>query len=147
MKRLFAEISIESNRQMEDFTQIEAIKALADETRVRLLMALRGGELCVCQLIELVALAPSTVSKHLSILRQAGFLSARKDGRWIYYRLAGDSAPDFVKRMMRLMDETFSTNSLIKDDEKRISEIVQCDLGVICRGQRKDNIIKVERMS
>ena len=62
--------------------------ALSDSTRVRLLHALRGGELCVCQLIELVGLSPSTVSKHLSILRDAGLVDSRKDGRWVHYRLA-----------------------------------------------------------
>ena len=62
-------------------------KALADENRVRMLLALQKQELCLCQLIELVKLAPSTVSKHMSILRSARLVDARKDGRWMYYRL------------------------------------------------------------
>jgi DNA-binding transcriptional ArsR family regulator len=68
--------------------------ALADESRARLVLGLallreRGiPELCVCQMTEFLALAPSTVSKHLSILKAAGLLDARKDGRWMYYRLA-----------------------------------------------------------
>ena len=62
--------------------------ALSDENRVRMLLALRHGELCVCQLIELMGLSPSTVSKHLSILRDAGLLDSRKEGRWVYYRMA-----------------------------------------------------------
>ena len=70
-------------------------KALADEKRVRVLLALQGGELCVCQITELFGLAASTISKHLSILYQAGLVNSRKDGRWIYYSLAakGASAP------------------------------------------------------
>ena len=68
-------------------------KALAEENRLRILMALKGEELCVCQLIELLELAPSTVSKHVSVLRQARLVEGRKDGRWIYYRRAGESAP------------------------------------------------------
>ena len=64
-------------------------KALADENRVRMLLALQKQELCVCQIIELVKLAPSTVSKHMSILRAARLVDARKDGRWMFYRLAG----------------------------------------------------------
>ncbi len=58
-------------------------KALADENRVRMLLALKGGELCVCQITELFGLAMSTVSKHLSILYQAGLTESRKEGRWI----------------------------------------------------------------
>ena len=59
-------------------------KALADESRVRALVALTRGELCVCQIAELLQLAPSTVSKHLSILRQGGLVEFEKRGRWIY---------------------------------------------------------------
>ena len=64
-------------------------KALADQNRLRILCALDGqGELCVCQLIEMLRLAPSTTSKHLSLLAAAGLVEVRKDGRWAYYRLA-----------------------------------------------------------
>jgi DNA-binding transcriptional ArsR family regulator len=72
-------------------------KALSDETRVRALVSLAAGELCVCQIIEVLGLSPSTVSKHMSILQQAGLVERRKDGRWHYYRLAGAGAPAVVR--------------------------------------------------
>jgi DNA-binding transcriptional ArsR family regulator len=49
---------------------------------------LRSGELCVCQITEVVGLAPSTVSAHLKELKQAGLVTERKDGRWVYFSLA-----------------------------------------------------------
>ena len=58
-------------------------KALSDQNRIRVLMALRKRELCVCQIIELLGLAPSTVSKHMSILRHARLVESRKEGIWI----------------------------------------------------------------
>ena len=58
---------------------IDLAKALSDENRVRALMMLREGELCVCQIIELLGLAPSTVSKHMSILRQVRLVQTRKN--------------------------------------------------------------------
>lgn len=61
-------------------------KALSDETRLRAVMLLDGRELCLCQLVEVLDLAPSTVSKHLSILHDAGLVQRRKEGRWHYYR-------------------------------------------------------------
>ena len=64
------------------------LKALADENRVRALMSLRAGELCACQIIELLGLAPSTVSKHIAILKQARLVDCHKEGRWMFYRLA-----------------------------------------------------------
>src|ERR1035437_9312376 len=68
-------------------------KALGDENRVRMLLALQDGELCVCQITELFGLAASTTSKHLSILYQAGLLDSRKEGRWMYYSLPGKTVP------------------------------------------------------
>lgn len=65
------------------FNFINITKALAEENRVRILLALEGRELCVCQIFELLDLAPSTVSKHLSILRQARLVEGRKEGRWM----------------------------------------------------------------
>ena len=82
-------------KYMREFMNITG--ALGDETRVRTLLALRKGELCVCQITELFGLAPSTVSKHLSILYQAGLVEARKEGRWMYYRLPGKEAPASVQ--------------------------------------------------
>ena len=76
---------------MKEFLNIT--KALADESRLRLLMALRGGEVCVCQIAEFSGLAMSTVSKHLSVLYQAGLVNARKEGRWMYYSLPGKGTP------------------------------------------------------
>lgn len=70
------------------FEMLNITKAISDENRIRALMMLTGGELCVCQIIEMLGLAPSTVSKHMSILRQAGLVETRKNGRWIFYRLA-----------------------------------------------------------
>jgi len=63
-------------------------KALGHPARLRILAVLRDGELCVCQVTALLQLAPSTVSAHLAELRRAGFLTERRDGRWVYYGLA-----------------------------------------------------------
>lgn len=68
-------------------------KALADGSRLRLLKLLEDGEVCVCILTEALGLAPATVSKHLSLLKAAGFIQARKDGRWVHYRLHDAPAP------------------------------------------------------
>lgn len=69
------------------FDTLTILKAVADENRLRIIMALRGKELCVCTLSELLDLAPSTTSKHLSILKQARLIESVKDGKFVYYRL------------------------------------------------------------
>lgn len=69
------------------------LKALGDPTRLRILCLLRQGELCVCDLMAALDLPQSTVSRHLSMLRGAGWLDARKGGAWTYYRLRVEPGP------------------------------------------------------
>jgi ArsR family transcriptional regulator len=67
-------------------------KALSDETRLRILSLLGAGELCVCDLMEILALPQSTVSRHLAYLRNADLVEDRRQGVWMYYRLAGEES-------------------------------------------------------
>jgi len=112
-------------------------KALADGNRVRILMALRGGELCVCQLIALLGLAPSTVSKHVSILRRAGLVESRKEGRWIFCRLAGGGAdteaPIVVVEAMNWMASHLDGDPQIEADVERLKGILKTDRDELCR--------------
>ncbi len=62
-------------------------KALGDPTRLRLLALLRGGELCVCDLTAALELPQSTVSRHLALLKSAGWIRGRRGGVWTYYSL------------------------------------------------------------
>ncbi|WP_457574744.1 ArsR/SmtB family transcription factor [Desulfolithobacter sp.] len=63
-------------------------KALSEETRLRILVLLTRGELCVCDLMEVLDLPQSTISRHLAYLRHAGWVEGRRQGVWMYYRLA-----------------------------------------------------------
>ena len=116
---------------MRDFLMIT--KALADENRIRALLALRFGELCVCQITELFGLAPSTISKHLSILYQAGLLNSRKDGRWVYYSLAGKEASPPVRAALRWVSDSVSESSRAAEDAKRLQKVLQIDPAELCK--------------
>ncbi len=118
---------------MLDFMAI--VKALADENRVRLLLALQKQELCVCQLIELIDLAPSTVSKHMSILRQARLVEARKEGRWVYYRPAGCSASPTVREALGWVRRSLADESQVARDAARLEEILEMDPEALCEKQ------------
>ncbi|MHC4618887.1 MAG: ArsR/SmtB family transcription factor [Planctomycetota bacterium] len=115
---------------MGGFTSIA--KALSDQNRVRALMMLSEGELCVCQLIEMLALAPSTVSKHMSILFQAGLVNARKQGRWNYYRLADDDASKGVHQAIRWVQSTLAYNKQIRADAKQVKRVCKMDKAELC---------------
>ncbi|MEW6429301.1 MAG: metalloregulator ArsR/SmtB family transcription factor [Thermodesulfobacteriota bacterium] len=71
---------------------IATFKAAGDETRLRILALLAQGELCVCDLMAVLELPQSTVSRHLAVLRQAGWVSDRRQGVWMHYRLADGDA-------------------------------------------------------
>jgi ArsR family transcriptional regulator, arsenate/arsenite/antimonite-responsive transcriptional repressor len=120
---------------MREFMNIT--KALADENRVRMLLALRTGELCVCQITELFGLAPSTVSKHLSILYQAGLAEFRKDGRWIYYRLAGKGAPPTIRRSLHWVFQSMDGEEQVVEDAARLEKIQAIDPVELCKRQCK----------
>ncbi len=111
-------------------------KALSDPSRVRILLALRQDELCVCQITELFGFAPSTVSKHLSILHHAGFILSRKSERWVYYRLADQTAPVAVREALDWVHKSLAKTDATVADARKLKQIRKTDLAVICRRQR-----------
>ena len=118
---------------MQDFLSIT--KALSDENRVRVLMALSSGELCVCQIIELLNLAPSTVSKHMSILKQARLVEGEKNGKWVYYKLAGD-APKAAAEAIEWAKRHLVSEATIKKDAKNLRAIIRQHPVEVCKKQK-----------
>lgn len=114
---------------------ISITKALADETRVRLLMALAYDELCVCQLVELVELAPSTVSKHLSLLKQARLIEGRKEGRWMYYRVADIEGSEVARKAFEWTRTSLDADATMARDRERLAAIKKMDPAELCRKQ------------
>ncbi len=116
---------------MKDFLNIT--KALADENRLRMVMALQDGELCVCQITELLGLAISTVSKHLSIFYRAGLVEARKDGRWMYYSLPNKGAPTAVREAVGWVRRSLEGSDRVAEDAKRLKKVLAMDVSRLCK--------------
>lgn len=66
----------------------DGLRALADEKRLMILTALREGEQCVCRLTQRLDLGQSLLSHHLRVLREAGLVRDRRDGKWVYYSIS-----------------------------------------------------------
>ncbi|MEP0813912.1 MAG: winged helix-turn-helix transcriptional regulator [bacterium] len=116
---------------MKELTKIAA--ALSDEGRVRIVLALAGRELCVCQMVELLDLAPSTVSKHISILRGAGLIEPRKDGRWVFYRLADKkSAPREAIRALEWACDAARDSAQAKKDAAKLKNLLKTPPEELC---------------
>jgi DNA-binding transcriptional ArsR family regulator len=112
-------------------------KALADETRVRILLALAAEELCVCQIVELLRLAPSTISKHMSILEAARLVDRRKEGRWMFYRRAEEDVPPEAEAMTSLMSRLLADAPQSREDAKRLRQILKMERDQLCRRQNR----------
>jgi ArsR family transcriptional regulator len=67
--------------------QAEFLKAISDPARIKIIYALRDGELCVCEIMELLKMPQTMVSHHCKILKVAGIVSDRKFGKWVNYSL------------------------------------------------------------
>ena len=109
--------------------QAEIFKALSDKSRLRILKMLQKKSLCVCEITEILQLATSTVSNHLSILKETGLIIDEKDKKWINYRIvANPSEPAVASALMSL-------NLLLEDDEmvKKDREMMKSvDREVLC---------------
>jgi DNA-binding transcriptional ArsR family regulator len=124
------------DRPLQSFLRIA--QAISDPQRIRILMLLQGNQLCVCQIVEVLQLATSTVSKHLSILRSAGVINFRKQGRWAFYFLEeGDGSPT-ARRLLAGMRTDVEADETVTEDRKALSLVLKVDPEVLCRRLRKN---------
>jgi DNA-binding transcriptional ArsR family regulator len=79
--------------------QAEFLKAIADPARIKIICALKDGELCVCEIMALLNMPQTMVSHHCKILKVAGIVSDRKSGKWVYYSLADRRVPDMIETL------------------------------------------------
>jgi len=114
---------------------LAVMKALADPSRLRIVAALHGRELCLCQVVELVGLATSTVSRHMSILEQARLVDARKDGRWTYFRLACEQGRPEASEAAQLVCRTLAHDAQVRADRVRLKQILKTNPEELCRRQ------------
>ncbi len=103
---------------MKDF--IRTSKALSDETRVRIVSLLTRNELCVCQLMEILGMGQSTVSKHLGILRNAGLIEVEKRGTWSFYRISWDKSNRHNSDFIRILSSLPKDDLIMQADEKQL---------------------------
>lgn len=97
-------------------------KALADRTRLRLIHLLADDEVCVCSFVEVLETKQSKISRHLAYLRRAGLVAARRDGRWIHYRLVEPRDACAVKIMQELRD-ALAADAEMQHDKERLRTI------------------------
>jgi len=112
-------------------TIVTFAKALADPTRVRVLSALRAGELCVCELVDALAVPQSTLSTHLQVLRRAGLVQPRRRHKWVYYRLSSSTAR-LVEALFTHFGEDSALSRTLEQDRERLLRRLACRVDGCC---------------
>ena len=110
-------------------TNTKLFKALSDPNRLRILKMLQSKSLCVCEITEVLSLATSTVSKHLSILRDTGFIIEEKDGKWVNYMINPRPTDQRISSFLSTLDFWISNDSVIISDKQKIQTV---DRNVVC---------------
>ncbi|MBT8045548.1 MAG: metalloregulator ArsR/SmtB family transcription factor [Pontiella sp.] len=113
---------------------MEILKALSDKNRTRVVAALwRFDELCACQITELLQVSGATASRHLGILQKAGLVDSRKEGRWVYYRLA---KPAGSEPLFQWLEYSLGGAEELVADYLTLKKIVGITREELCRQQR-----------
>jgi len=97
---------------------VQVFKALSEEIRLRVLSLLMDGELCVCDLMAVLDLPQSTVSRHLAYLRNAGWVEGRRQGLWMYYRISEKMTP-LHSELMHILVKRLSELDQVQTDHHR----------------------------
>jgi len=107
---------------------VNIFKALGDKNRLRIVKMLQQRTLCVCEITAVLALAPSTVSKHLSILKQAGLITDKKEGKWVYYSLNTLSRDLFVVGILPIVSFWLNDDEQVRLDIEKLGSINRDEL-------------------
>lgn len=117
-------------------------RALGHPARLRTVAALLGGELCVCQIVEMLRLAQSTVSGHLRELKRAGLVDERKKGRWVYVGLSDDPA---IRAWVEAAMATVGDDIQLEKDRLTVQALRLVPVDDLCRLGFDDALAAQER--
>lgn len=104
---------------------IIALRALSDETRLRMLKLLLEKDICVCEMKEIFPKSESQISRHLKILMDAGFLRRWNEGRCVVYVADKASANTYCKALLDLLADSFEDNKQLAEDRKRLQKVIE----------------------
>lgn len=112
---------------------IKAMKALSNETRLRILNVLLERECCVCEVMQALDISQSRASRNLGILQEAGFLKAGRDGAWIVYSMDWQTANRYATSLAKLLKDSPVSNEILERDKQRLKHAKR--IGPGCRNE------------
>ena len=99
---------------------IRVMKALSDETRLRIIRILFEKECCVCEVMQALDISQTRASRNLGILQKAGFLKTRRDGPWIVYSIDRETTNQYTSALTKLLEESPTSSQLLVKDRERL---------------------------
>jgi len=108
--------------------QTDTFKALSDKNRLRIIKMLQVKPLCVCEITEILGLAASTVSTHLSILKNAGFIKDFKEGKWINYSINKENIEPEIASLVTALHFMLEQDDKIIDDRNRLGFVNRIEI-------------------
>ena len=102
---------------------IKAVKALSDETRLRILNVLLERECCVCEVMQALDISQTRASRNLGILQHAGFLKTRRDGLWMVYSIDWQATNRYAAALAKLFQESSISSELLEKDTERLKHV------------------------
>lgn len=145
-KKLFSHLAnsktikkkIKKTKPMKMKNMLRITKAVSDANRVRILMALAHQEqLCACHICDLLQISAPSVSRHMNILETAGLVTARKDSRWVYYRLTDETGESEIHPLVHWLGDVLCNDSAIIEDRTALEHTAACGDRNSCKNNKK----------
>jgi len=112
---------------------IRAVRAISDETRIRILKVLLERECCVCEVMQALDISQSRASRNLGMLEDAGFVKSRRDGLWIVYSIDEQTMNNYTASLIEMLRSSLANEDIILQDRERLSRAVRVGLRAIGR--------------
>ena len=107
-------------------------KALSDDTRLRVIKLLQERELCVCELMQVLDMSQPRISRHMSVLKNAGFVDDRREGKWVHYFLCNGTDNEDIKRILQSFSQMANDNKLVQEDKKKLKKALRLSEKKFC---------------
>ena len=108
---------------------VKALKALSDETRLRILSILLERECCVCEVMQVLDISQSRASRNLGIIQDAGFLKARREGAWMFYSVDWEATNRYAVSLANLLRDSGINSDIFDKDRERLKTAVKIGPG------------------
>jgi ArsR family transcriptional regulator, arsenate/arsenite/antimonite-responsive transcriptional repressor len=115
------------------YNLVKAMKALSEDTRLRIINVLQERECCVCEVMQALEISQTRASRNLTMLYDAGFLKLKKEGLWSLYSLNIEGMPEYSARLVEAIKLALAGNKIAEQDRKRLKRAVRSGTGCVTK--------------